>query len=320
MCRSFVLAFALIAGVSADAYADNWPSKPIRAVIPFGAGSATDVVPRIVFEQMSAQLGQPIIVENRAGAGGTIGTGLVAKADPDGYTLLVHSSAHTITPSIYQNLQFDVARDFATIGVIGNLPNVMIIAPSKGLKTVQQYVAYAKANPASVNFASVGVGSAVHLSAERFRLSAGFQSVHIPFKGGAEALTEVIAGRVDYYFCPLATALPHIKDGRLLGLAVSSPTRATALPDVPTTLESGYPDSDYMFWIGIFAPAKTPPDIVAKLHQELRKALDAPILKEKLATLGVEPMPLTAAQFDAQVKKEIVTYATFAKAAGLKAN
>ena len=314
---SFV-ALAFCAAVSTSAAADTWPSKPIRAIIPFGPGSAVDIVPRIVFEQLSQQLGQTIVVENRGGAGGTIGSALVAKADPDGYTMLVHSSAHTITPSIYPNLSYSTEKDFVTVGAIGSVPNVMIIAPSRGFKTVQQYVGWAKANPGAVNFASVGVGSATHLSAERFRLSAGYEGVHIPYKGGAEALTEIISGRVDYYFCPIATALPHVKDGKLTALAVSSPKRATALPDAPTTLESGYPDSDYTFWMGIFMPAKTPPEVVAKFHSELRKALDAPAVKEKLKTLGVEPMPLSSAEFDAQVKKEFVTYTSFAKAAGLK--
>jgi tripartite-type tricarboxylate transporter receptor subunit TctC len=274
----------------------------------------------MVFEQMSAQLGQSIVVENRGGAGGTIGSTAVAKAEPDGYTILVHSSAHTITPSIYPKLSYDVTRDFVTVGAIGSVPNVMIIAPSKGFKTVQDYVAWAKANPNAANFATVGVGSAVHLSAERFRLSAGYDAVHVPYKGGAEALTEIIAGRIDYYFCPIATALPHIREGRLLGLAVSSPKRASALPDIPTTLEAGYPDSDYTFWMGIFAPARTPPEIVARLNQELQKALQSPAVKQKLATMGVEPMPLTAAEFDAQVKDEVGLYAKFAKAAGLKPN
>jgi len=318
MRRISLVALALTAAVSNSALADNWPSRPIRAIIPFGPGSAVDVVPRLVFEQMSQQLGQSIVVENRGGAGGTIGSALVAKADPDGYTILVHSSAHTITPSIYPTLSYNTEKDFVTVGAIGSVPNLMIIAPSRGFKTVQDYVAWAKANPAKVNFASVGVGSATHLSAERFRLSAGYEGVHIPYKGGAEALTEIISGRVDYYFCPIATALPHVKDGKLMALAVSSPKRASALPDVPTTLESGYPDSDYTFWMGVFMPAKTPPEIVAKFHSELRKALEAPAVKEKLATLGVEAMPLTSAEFDAQVKKEIVVYATFAKAAGLK--
>jgi tripartite-type tricarboxylate transporter receptor subunit TctC len=316
--RSFVFALALSAFVSAQAAADTWPSRPIRAIIPFGPGSAVDVVPRIVFEQMSQQLGQSIVVENRGGAGGTIGSGMVAKADPDGYTILVHSSAHTITPSIYPSLSYSTEKDFVTVGAIGSVPNLMIIAPSRGFKTIQDYVTWAKANPSKVNFASVGVGSATHLSAERFRLSAGYEGVHIPYKGGAEALTEIISGRVDYYFCPIATALPHVKDGKLMALAVSSPKRATALPDVPTTLESGYPDSDYTFWMGVFMPAKTPPEIVTRFHSELRKALETPAVKEKLATLGVEAMPFTSAEFDAQVKKEFVTYTTFAKAAGLK--
>jgi tripartite-type tricarboxylate transporter receptor subunit TctC len=320
MRRFLLVVVACLLGVWDGAAAQNWPSKPIRAIIPFGAGSATDVVPRIVLEQLSAQLGQPIVVENRGGAGGTIGSAMVAKAEPDGYTILVNSSAHTITPSIYPNLSYDVARDFAAVAAVGNVPNVLIIAPSKGLNTVQDFVLAAKAKPGSFNFASVGIGSAVHLSAERFRLSAGYEAVHIPFKGGAEALTEVIAGRVDYYFCPIATALPHIRDGRLLGLAVSSPMRASTMPGLTTTLEAGYPDSDYTFWIGVFVPSQTPAEIVAKLHQELQMALQAPAVKDKLAALGVEPMPLTTAAFGAQVKEEISRYATFAKAAGLKPN
>jgi tripartite-type tricarboxylate transporter receptor subunit TctC len=319
MRRSLIVGAALIAA-SLAAQADTYPSKPIRAIIPFGAGSATDVIPRIVFDELSARLGQPIIVENRGGAGGTIGAAAVAKADPDGYTLLVNSSAHTITPAIYPNLAYDAAADFASVGAIGSVPNVLIIAPSKGIKTLKEFVDTAKAKPGTFNFASVGVGSAVHLSAERFRIAAGYEAVHIPFKGGAEALTEVIAGRVEYYFCPIATALPHIRDGRLLGLAVSSPKRASALPDVPTTLESGFSDSDYTFWIGAFAPAKTPKEIVEKLNREMAAAVASPAVREKLLTLGVEAMPMSPAEFDAYVKGELARYATFAKAAGLKPN
>ena len=233
----FLAALLVLLSAPPNAWADAWPDRPIRAVIPFGAGSATDVIPRIVFDRMAGQLGQPIVVENRGGAGGTIGAGLVAKAKPDGYTLLTNSSAHTIASSIYSNLNYHPANDFAAVGSMGNVPNVLIISPSKGITTIRDFVAKAKAKPGSFNFASVGVGSAVHLSAERFRVSAGYEAVHIPFKGGSEALTEVIAGRVDYYFCPIATALPHIRDGRLLALAVSSPMRAASLPDVPTTLE-----------------------------------------------------------------------------------
>jgi tripartite-type tricarboxylate transporter receptor subunit TctC len=320
MRRGLILGLMLLLAASAGAWAETYPAKTIRVIIPFGAGSATDVIPRIVFDQLSRQLGQAIVVENRGGAGGTIGSTVVAKADPDGYTLLVNSSAHTITPAIYSNLPYDVASDFVAIGAIGSVPNVLITAPSKGLKTLKSFVDAAKAKPGSFNFASVGVGSAVHLSAERFRIAASYEAVHIPFKGGAEALTEVIAGRVDYYFCPIATALPHIRDGKLLALAVSSPQRASALPEVPTTLEAGFPDSDYTFWIGMFAPSKTPKEIVERLNTEMAKAVADPAVREKLATLGVEAMPMSPAQFDAHVKGEIARYATFAKAAGLKPN
>jgi len=318
--RRLLLTTAVLLAALTAAHAETWPARPLRAIIPFGPGSAVDVVPRIVFEQMAKQLGQPIVVENRAGAGGTLGSALVAKAEPDGLTFLVHSSAHTITPALYPNLNYSVERDFVTVGAIGSVPNVMIMAPSKGFKTVQEYVAASKAKPNSATYASLGVGSAVQMSAERFRMSAGFDAVMVPFKGGAEGITEVMAGRVDFYFCPIATALPHVKDGRLLGLAVSSPQRAEALPEIPTTLESGYPDSDYTFWMGVFMPAKTPPEIVAKFHAEMVKALDAPAVKEKLKTLGVESMPLSPAQFDAQVKKEIGSYSVFAKAAGMSVN
>jgi tripartite-type tricarboxylate transporter receptor subunit TctC len=311
-------ALLVLLTASPQAWADVWPDRPIRTVIPFGAGSATDVIPRIVFERMSSQLGQTIIVENRGGAGGTIGAAMVAKSKPDGYTLLTNSSAHTIASSIYSNLSYHPANDFAAVGSMGNVPNVLIISPSKGIKTIQDFVAKAKAKPGSFNFATVGVGSAVHLSAERFRVSAGYQAVHVPFKGGAEALTEVIAGRIDYYFCPIATALPHIKDGRLLALAVSSPTRAALLPDVPTTLEAGFPDSDYTFWIGTFAPRGTGPEIVQRLHREMQVATKVPSVAERLVTLGVEPMPLTPSEFGALVAKEVKTYSDFVRRAGMK--
>lgn len=319
MRRTWIIAAALLL-TSLSAQAADWPAKPIHVVIPFGAGSATDVIPRVVFDRMSRDLGETVVVENRGGAGGTIGTAAVAKADPDGYTVLTTSSAHTIAPALYPALGYDVVRDFAAVGAIGSVPNVLIIAPSRGIKTIQEFVAAAKAKPGSFTFASVGIGSAVHMSAERFRVSAGYEAVHVPFKGGAEALTEVIAGRVDYYFCPIATALPFIQDGKLLALAVSSPKRAAALPDVPTTLEAGFANSDYTFWIGMFAPAKTPPEIVAKLNAAMAKAIEAPEVKSKLTTLGVETSAMSPAEFGAQVKRELGGYAEFAKAAGMKVN
>jgi tripartite-type tricarboxylate transporter receptor subunit TctC len=312
-------AAALLAACSL-AQAQGWPTKPIRAIIPFGAGSATDVVPRVVFEQLSKQLGQPIVVENRGGAGGTIGATLAAKADPDGYTIMATSSAFTASPALYPNLGYDTEKDFVAIGAIGNAPNVFIIAPSRGIKTIQEFVAQAKAKPNAFSFVSLGVGSGVYISAERFRHAAGYEAINTPFRGGAEGLTEVIAGRVDYYFCPIATALPFIREGQVLALAVGSATRSSVLPDVPTTLEAGFPDSDYTGWYGLLAPAKTPPEIVNRLHDELQKALRAPAVVERLSQLGVEPLHLSAPQFDERIRREIVEIGGFLQKIGAKVN
>ena len=310
----------LVLVAATPAAADSWPAKPIKAVVPFGAGSATDIIPRIVFEQLQQQLGQSIVVESRGGAGGTIGALQVVKSDPDGYTWLVHSSAHTVAPALYPNLPFNAETDLVPMSMIGSAPNVLIISPSKGIKTIDDFVAYGRANPGKLNFASLGVGSAVHMSAERFRASAGYDATHIPFKGGAEALTEVIAGRVDYYFCPIATALPHIREGKLLALAVSSRTRAPQLPDVPTTLEAGFPDSDYTLWVGILGPAGTSKAVTDKLNAEMKKALASPILKEKLDKIGVQTMPMTPEEFGALIKSELKTYGDFVKKSGMKVN
>lgn len=319
--RRYPLSVLLILLAAApSALADGWPSKPIKAVVPFGAGSATDIIPRIVFEQLQTQLGQTIVVENRGGAGGTIGALQVVKSDPDGYTWLVHSSAHTVAPALYPNLPFKPEADLVPMSMIGSVPNVLIISPDKGIKTIQDFVAYGKANPGKLNFASLGVGSAVHMSAERFRASAGYDAVHIPFKGGAEALSEVIAGRVDYYFCPIATALPHIKSGKLLALAVSSKTRTPLLPDVPTTLEAGFADSDYTLWVGILGPSGTPKAVTAKLNAEMKKALDAPALREKLDKIGVQTMPMAPEEFGALIDAELKTYGEFVTKAGIKVN
>src|ERR1700686_5308237 len=275
------IVFAALASMTAS-HADEWPSRPIRALIPLSPGSAADIVPRIVFEQVAAQLGQSVIVENRPGASGTIAARAVAMADSDGYTLLAHSSAHIIAPSTVANLPYDPIKDFAAVAPMVNLPNVLVIAPSKNIKTVQELVAEGKDRP--ITFGSIGVGSPIHMAMERFRLSAGFQAQAIPFKGAPEALVEVMTGRGDVYYSPISAALPFIRDGKLLALSFTSPPRAATLPDVPTTLESGYPNSAYRFWIGVFAPAKTPPAIVNRLNAEIQKALQVPAVRERLAT------------------------------------
>jgi len=286
--------------------------------VPIGAGSVTDVVPRIVFEQLSLQIGQNIVVENRPGAGQTIGANAVAKAVPDGYTVLVNSSAHTIAPSLYPNLGYHPGRDFSAVAVLGVTPFVLVVPPDRGFKTVSDLVAAAKAKPGTFNYASPGVGTASHLSAERFRLSSGVQAVHVPFKGGAEAMTEVVAGRMDFFFVAMGAALPLIRDGRLTALAVNGSSRSVALPGVPTTREAGFQDAEYPTWIGLFVPANTPRQIVENLQRETLKALDAPKVQAKLATMGVDRMDMTPSEFDAYVAKQIDADAALVKAVGLK--
>ncbi len=320
ICTAVAIMAAAQAGVFAQSAGDAWPSKPIRAIVPLGAGSATDIVPRIVFEQLSNQLGQPIIVENRPGAGTTIGTNAVAKADPDGYTLLATSSAYSVAPSIQANLNYDPLNDLSPIITFVGLPNVFVISPDKGFKTIQEFVAAARAKPGSITFASVGVGSGTHFNAERFRHAAKFEAVHVPFKGGPEALTEVMTGRVDFYFCPINTALPFIREGKLVALAMGTRTRSSLLPNVPTTIEAGYVNSNYEIWLGLLAPAKTPRAIIEKLHRETAKALLNPSVKEKLAKTGLEPLIMSTGEFAARIKSEIGENAAIVKAAGANPN
>ncbi len=300
--------------------ASNWPNKTLRVVVPFTPGSATDAVARIVTERLGTQLGQTIVVENRPGAGGTIGVGVVAKANPDGYTLLVHSSSHTVTPTTYSNTPYDTLRDFSGITPLANLPNVLVIAPSKGIRSVKELIASAKAKPGSLTYASAGAGSATQLNAERFRLGAGLEGTHVPFKGTPEALTDIITGRIDIYFCPVISVLQFIKDNRLLGLAVGSSKRSSALPELQTTLEAGVPNSDYNFWVGMVVPAKTPGGVVTKIHQNTLKTLQAPDITERMAKLGAEQMQMTPREFDAYIKTEIGTNAALVKAAKINVN
>jgi len=301
-----IVLFAVAAVVLArPAAAQDWPAKPIRAFIPFAAGSATDIIPRAVFDQLSPVLGQPIVIENRGGAGGALGVGEVTRAEPDGYTILADSSALTVAPWIVADLPYDTAKDLSAVIPLGKNGNVLVVNPAKGWKTVQDLVAAAKAKPGTINYGSAGVGTATHVSAERFRASAGFEATHIPYKGGAEALTDLLGGRIDFYFCPISTALPLIHDGRLTALAISTPTRASDLPDVPTTLEAGYPDSDYTVWYGVFMPAKTPRDIVQKFYRAATGVLQSPAMQQKLKQLAVDPFPMTPEQFDQYVAKDL---------------
>lgn len=300
------------------ARAQAWPTRPIKAVIPFSAGSTIDVVGRIVLDPLGAALGQTIVVENRGGAGGTIGSALVAKAEPDGYTLLINASAHSAAPAAYPNIPYDPVRDFAAVIPFGSVPNVTLVAPDKGIRSLADLLA--KARGGSLSYASAGVGSATHWAAERLRLAAGFEAVHVPFRGGPEALTEVMTGRVDFTCMGLGSALPFIRDGKLIPLAVSTPRRSAALPDVPTTLELGLPDSDYTYWMGMFVPVNTPRAVIERLHQETEKVLRLPAVVEKFRPQGIEPMPLSPAEFDALVRKEVEVNIALVRKAGLKFN
>jgi tripartite-type tricarboxylate transporter receptor subunit TctC len=316
--RRFLLGSAATLAVPRFALGQQWPAKPIRAIVPFAPGSTIDIIGRIVLDPLSQALGQPIVVENRGGAGGAIGSAVVAKAEPDGYTLLVHASAHSAAPAVYPNLAYDASRDFSGVAVFGSVPNVTVISPAKGIRTLKELVEAAKKR--SMTFASAGVGSATHWAAERLRLAAGFNALHVPFKGGPEALTQVASGEVDFMSIGISSGMPFIRSGRLIALAVSTLTRSSALPDIPTTVEAGYPDSDYTFWNGMLAPAKTPREIVERLHAETMKVLEQPAVAQKLKPQGVEPMPLAPAQFDALIAKEIESNKALVKAAGLKFN
>jgi len=313
------LAIALLSALATStAAAQAWPSRTITAIIPFAAGNANDIVGRIVLSQVEKQLGQTIVIDNRPGGGTIVGVSAVARAAPDGYTMLVHSSSFSASYSLHKSLPFDMFKDFVAVVPLGYQPMVLVTATAKPWKTLAELVAAAKAKPGALNYASAGVGAASHLAAERFRLSAGFTAQHIPFKGPVEAMTEVITGRIDYYFLPIAPALANIRSGKVRALAVSTAKRAVALPDVPTTAEAGLKDAAYFFWNGLFFPAKTPSDIVNRLHTETQKALAVAAVQERLAKVGQEPLSMTPAQFEKYFHDDVRDTARLMQTAGAK--
>lgn len=320
MLKSTMALVATLLASATPSHAQGWPAgQPIKVIIPFTAGSATDVIARTVFEQVGSQIGQTFVIDNRVGASGTLGANAVAKADPDGYTLLVNSSSHTITPSTFANLPYDTEKDFAAVIPLANLANVLVVAPAK-YKSVKDVVDAARAKPGTLNYASAGAGSASHVNAERFLLAAKAKAQHVPFKGAPEALREIVADRIDFYFTPLAPARGLINDGKLAAIAVSSSSRSKALPTVPTTIEAGFPNSEYNFWIGVFAPARTPAPVLERLHKEIAAALVNPAVAEKMTKLGADPMMMSASDFRALIGKEIKDNAALVKAAGITAN
>ena len=312
------LAACALALASGAAMAQAYPSRPIKFLVPFSPGSGTDIIARTVGEAMSKNIQQPVVVENKPGAGGTIAAAQVARAEPDGYTVLIHSSGHALNPAIYPNLPYDTLRDLIGVTPLAAMPNVLVVSPAHGWKSVADLVAAAKAKPGQLNYASAGIGSATHMNAEKFRLQAGIEAQHVPFKGTPEAISDVIGGRNDWFFAPLSSALPLVREGKLQALAVSTPGRASVLPAVPTTVEAGVPGSDYIFWVAMIVSSATPPPVMQRLHDEALKVLADPDVKERLAKLGAEPFPLAQDAFNAFIRTEVEAAAKIARAANLK--
>jgi len=273
---------------------------------------------RTLGQELEKAVKQPVIVENKPGAGGTVGASQVATATPDGHTVLIHSTGHVANAALYSQLKYDTQKDFTAVTMLAALPNVLVTSPGKDFKTVQDLVAKARAQPGKYMYASAGNGSATHMNAEKFRSAVGIEANHIPYKGTPEALNEVMAGRIDWFFAPLVSALPLIKDGKLVALAVGTPKRSTVLPNVPTTLEAGYPGSDYTFWVGMFLPSKTPADVVARLHGETVKVLRSDTVRERLEKLGAEVVAMPQPEFAALVNREIGSSAELIKKVGMK--
>jgi tripartite-type tricarboxylate transporter receptor subunit TctC len=311
-------AAAAIAAAVATAGAQDWPARPILVVSPFPAGAANDIVARLVLDRVSEELGQPFVVENRPGGGGIVGVASVVRAAPDGYTMLLSSASMSSAVILHRALPYDAVTDLAPIAMFNVQPSVLVSAPGKSFKTVAELVAAAKAAPGALNFASAGIGSASHIAGERFRLAAGIDVQHVPYRGPTEALTDLMTGRVDFYFVPLAPALPIIEQGKVTPLAVSTTRRAASLPNVPTIVEAGYPDATYLFWGGISAPAKTPRAIVERLNTAVGKALAAPGIAEKIERLGAEPMPMSPEQYAKFFADDVAATIKLAKAAHIE--
>jgi tripartite-type tricarboxylate transporter receptor subunit TctC len=315
MKKLVALLLALAAG---GALAQSYPTKPVRLIISFTPGSSTDIIGRAVAAKLQEMWGQPVVAENRPGAGGTVGSEFVVRSDPDGYTLLANSSAHAANPGIYKDMRYDTMKDFVNLALLGGGPNVLMVSPDSGWKSIKDFVDAAKKNPGKLNFASAGIGSGTHFNLEKLKLAAGIDVVHVPYKGTPEAIADTIANRTCCYWAPLNAALPHVNGGKATALAVSSAQRSPLLPNVPSVAEQGYAGFDYTLWVGLWGPAKMPADVAAKINKDVNAALASPDLRERLTKLGTVPGNLTIPQFTEFVKKEIEETRTILQAAGIK--
>jgi tripartite-type tricarboxylate transporter receptor subunit TctC len=309
---------ALLSAFALQAFGQVYPTKPVRLIISFTPGSSIDIVGRAVAAKLQEMWGQPVVAENRAGAGGTLGSEVVLRSDPDGYTLLANSSAHVANPGIYKDLRYDTLRDFVNLALLGGGPNVLMVGPEAGWKTLREFIDAAKANPGKLNFSSAGIGSGTHFNLEKLKIATGIDVAHVPYKGTPEAIADTIAGRVCCYWAPLNAALPHVTGGKAVALAVSSAHRSPLLPNVPSVAEQGYSGFDYTLWLGLWGPAKMPAAVAAKINKDVNAALATPDLRERLTKLGTMPGNLTIPQFTEFVRKELDETRKILEAAGIK--
>jgi len=320
LTRRTLLAAAVLAGSTASwpALAQDYPHKPIKLVVGYAAGGATDVIARLVGQKLGDSLGQTVLIENRSGANSNVGAEAVARSPADGYTIFVFTIANTINATLYSKLAYDPQKDFAPVGLIAKVPNILVVNNSVPVKTLAEYVAYAKAQPQGITFASSGSGSSIHLSGEMFKMITGLNMLHVPYRGSAPAVTDLIGGQVQSMFDNAPSAMPHIQGGRLRPIAITGPQRSPLLPDVPTVAESGYAGFDVQSWFGLALPQGTPQPIVDKLNAELNKALALPDVKKRLGELGATPAGGTPADMRGFIDAELKRWNAVVKASGAK--
>jgi len=319
---TFALSLLLLVAtaMSGPSAAQTYPDHPVRFVVPWAAGGGTDIFARVIGEKLHQSMGQPFVVENRAGASGNIGAAYVARATPDGYTIMLATITLATNPALYKNMEFDATKDFVPITLIAGVPHMLVVNPSVPAKNVKELIALAKQKPGKLNYSSAGIGSPFHIAAELFKETADVNIVHVPYKGGGPAIMDAVGGQVDMSFANLVAVLPMVKSGQLRALAVTSAKRSGAAPDVPTMAEAGLPGYDFSSWFGVLAPAGTPLDIVVKLNKEVIKALEDPDVKKQLTEQGADLVASTPEQFEAYLKSETVKWGKVIRAAGIQPN
>jgi tripartite-type tricarboxylate transporter receptor subunit TctC len=318
--KIFGLALILSAHAWGAHAAEKYPSKPIRVLVPFSAGSQTDILARWIGEKITDKSGQHVVVDNRPSAGGTIASQYVLGANPDGYTLMMVSTGHAGNATLYSKLPYDTVKDFSGVTQVASVPNLLVVSPALGPKTLKDLIAYAKSRPGQINFSSAGVGSGTQVNGEMFKLAAGIEATHVPYKGAPEALNEAMAGRVHFAFSPILVAAGQVQAGRVLALAVSTAKRSAMFPNVPTVAEAGVPGFDYDQWYGLLASAKTPRPLIRTVNKEVVRVLNLPDIKERMLSQGATPAPTTPEEFDAFIRSEVKRFAKVLIAAGARIN